>query len=99
MATDSEKKVKYVLKMCKNGQKCYFVNKKKVKQKDSEYKNSSPVGQMDCKNTKEKSKLLVKFRKNPPLSARNVPKLPKMSLYEQREKSQKRMATSKFALQ
>ena len=35
-----------------------FKPKKKVKQKDSEYKISSLVGQMDCKNTKEKSDLL-----------------------------------------
>ena len=95
LATDSEKKVKYVLKMCENGQKCYFVNEKNVKQKDSEYKISSPVGQMDCKNTKEKSKLLVKcfvdsVRKNPPISASNVPKLPGMSLFEPRKKSKKK---------
>ena len=64
---------------------------KKVKQKDSKYKNSSLVGQIDYKNTKEKSKLLVKcfvksFRKNPPISARDVPKLPEMSLFEPRKK-------------
>ena len=75
-----------------------------MKQKDSEYKNSSLVSQIDRKNTKKKSKLLVKcfvnsFTKTPPISARNVPKLPEMSLFEPREKSQKRMATSKFALQ
>ena len=104
MATDSGKKLQYVLKMCQNGQKCYFLNQKKMKQKDSEYKNSSLVGQIDCKNTKEKSKLLAKcpvnsFTKIPPISARNVPKLPKMSPFEPREKSQKRMQTSKFALQ
>ena len=75
-----------------------------MKQKDSEYKNSSLVGQIDCTITKEKSKFLVKgfvnsFTKIPPISAGNVPKLPKVSLFEAREKSQKRMATSKFALQ
>ena len=101
MTTDSGKKLQYVLKMCQNGQKCYFLNQKKVKQKDSEYKNFSLVGQIDCKNTKEK---LVKcfvnsFRKNPPISARNVSELPKMSLFEPRKKSKKRMAISKLALQ
>ena len=75
-----------------------------MKQKDSEYKNSSPVGEIDSINTKEKSKLLVKcfvnsFRKNPPISARNVPKMPRMSLFEQRKKSKKRIAISKLALQ
>ena len=90
--------------MCQNGLKCYFLNQKKVKQKDSEYKNSSLVGQDNCKNTKEKRKLLVKcfvnsFRKNPPISARNVPKLPEMSLFEPRKKSKKRIAISKVALQ
>ena len=43
--------------------------------------------------------LLTHSEKNPPICAGNVPKLPKMSLFEPREKSQKRMATSKFALQ
>ena len=77
---------------------------KEAKLKDSKYKNSSLVGQTDRKNTKERTKLLVKcfvnlFTKSPPISASNVPKLPKMSLFEPREKYQKRMATSKFALQ
>ena len=72
--------------------------------KDSEYKNSSLVGQLDRKNTKDKSKLLVKcfvnsLRKNPPISAGNVPKLPKMSLFEPRKKSKKRIAILKLALQ
>ena len=63
-----------------------------MKQKDSEYNNSFLVGQIDCKNTKEKGKLLEKyfvnsFRKNPPISARNLPKLPEMSLFEWRKKS------------
>ena len=75
-----------------------------MKLKDSEYKNSSLVGQIDCKIMKEKSKLLVKclvnsFRKNPPIPARNVPKLPEMSLFEPRKKSNERIAISKFALQ
>ena len=44
--------------------------KKKVKQRDRVYKNSFLVGQIDCKTTKEKSKLLLKcfvnsFRKKP----------------------------------
>ena len=34
--------------------------------------------------------------KIPTICAGHVPKLPKMSLFEPREKSQKRMATSKF---
>ena len=59
---------------------------------------------MDRKNTKEKSKLLVKcfvnsFTKVPPISARNVPKLPEMSRVEPRKKSKKRIAISKLALQ
>ena len=104
MAPDSEKKLGYVLKMCQNGQECYFLNQKKVKQKDREYKNSSLVGQIDCKITKEKRKLLVKrfvnsFRKNPPISARNVPKLPEKSLFEPSKKSKKRIRISKLALQ
>ena len=75
-----------------------------MKLEDSEYKNSSPVGQIDGKSMKEKSKLLVKcfvnsFRKNPPISARNVPKLPKMSLFEPRKRSKKRIGISKLALQ
>ena len=90
--------------MCQNGKKRYFWNQKKVKQKDSEYKISSLVGQIDCKNTKEKSKLHVKrfvnsFKKNPLISARNVPKLPGMSLSEPRKKSKKMIAISKVALQ
>ena len=75
----------------------------KVKQKDSEYKNSL-AGQIDCKNTKEKSKLLVKcfvksFRKKHPISKRNALKLPEMSSFETRKKSKKRIAIPKVALQ
>ena len=75
-----------------------------MKLKEGEYKNSSLVGQIDRKNTKEKGILLLKcsansFTEIPPISARNVPKLPKMSLFEPREKSEKRVATSRFALQ
>ena len=63
-----------------------------MKLKDSEYKNYSLVGQIDCKNTKDKSKLRVKcfvnsFTEVPPIAARNVPKLPEMSLVEPRKKS------------
>ena len=94
MATDSEKKLQYPLKMCQNGQKCYFLNQKKSEKKDSDYKKSSLVGQIDCKNTKEKSKLLVKcfnnsLKENLLISAKNVPKLSEMSLIEPR-KSQKK---------
>ena len=69
-----------------------------MKLKDSEYKNLSLVSQIDRKNTKEKSKLLLKcfvnsFMKIPPISARNVPKLREMSLFETGKKSEKRMAT------
>ena len=104
MATGSEEKMQYVLKMCQNDQKCYFLNQRKVKQKDREYKNSFLVGQIDCKNTEEKSKLragcfVSSFRKNPQISDRNVPKLPEMSLFEPRKKSQERIAISKLALQ
>ena len=75
-----------------------------MKLKDSEYKKCYLVGQIDRKNTKEKSKLLVKcfansFTKIPPISARNVPKLPEMSLFEPRKKSKERIAISKLALQ
>ena len=75
-----------------------------MKLKDSEYKNSSRVGPIDRKNTKDKSKLLVKcfvnsFTKIPRISARNVPKLPEMSLFEPRKKSKKRIGISKLALQ
>ena len=74
-----------------------------MKLKDSEYKNSSLIGQIDRKKTKEKSKLLVKyfvnsFKKIPPISARNVPKLPEMSLFEPTKKSQKSIVISKLAL-
>ena len=104
LATDAENKLQSVVKMCQNGQKCYLVNQKKVKQKDSDIKISSAVGEIDRKIRKKKIKLLPKwfansFSKNPPICAGNVPKLPKMSPFEPREKSQKRMATSKFALQ
>ena len=62
-----------------------------MKVKDREYKNSSLVGQIDCRNRKKNSKLLAKcfdnsFRKNHPISARKVPKLPEMSLLEARKK-------------
>ena len=75
-----------------------------MKLKDSEDKKFSLVSQIDCKNTKDKSKLLLKcffnsFTKIPPISARNVPKLPGMSLFEPRKKSKKRIAISKLALQ
>ena len=75
-----------------------------MKLKDSEYKNSSLVGQMDRKNTKDKSKLLVKcfansFTKISPISARNVPKLPEMSPYEPNKKTKKNIAIPKLALQ
>ena len=64
--------------------------------KDSEYKNSSLVSQIDRKNTKDKSKLLVKcffnsFTKIPPISARNVPKLPETPLFEPKEKRNNRI--------
>ena len=75
-----------------------------MKLKDNEYKNSSLVSQIDRKNTKDKSKLLVKcfansFTKIPPISARNSPKLPEMSPFEPRKKSKKRIVISKLALQ
>ena len=75
-----------------------------MKLKDSEYKKSSLVSQIDHKNAKDKSRLLVKwfvnsFTKIPPISARKVPKLPEMSLFEPRKKSRKRIAISTLALQ
>ena len=58
------------------------------------------MGQIDRKNTKDKSKLLVKcfvnsFTKIPPISARNVPKMPEMSLFDPRKKSKKKIMISK----
>ena len=75
-----------------------------MKLKDSEYKNSSLASEIDRKNTEEKIKLLLKcfvnsFTKIPPISARNVPKLPEMSLFEPTKKSKKRIAISELALQ
>ena len=103
LVTDSEKVLQYVLKMCQNGRRGYLLNQKKSETKRW-YKNSSLEGQIDRTNTKEKSKLLVKcfvnsFRKNPPISAKNVPKLPEMSLFSPRKKSKKRIAISKLAPQ
>ena len=74
-----------------------------MKLTDSKYKKSSLIGQIDRKKTKKKNKLLVNcfvnsFRKIPPISARNVPKLPEMSLFEPTKKSKKRIAISKLAL-
>ena len=59
---------------------------------------------MTAKTGRKRGKLLLKcfvnsFRKNPPISARNVPKLPEMSLFEPRKKSKKRIAISNLALQ
>ena len=75
-----------------------------MKLKDREYKNSALVSKIDRENMKEKSKLLLKcfvnsFTKIPPTSARNVPKLPEMSVFEPRKESKKRIAISKLALQ
>ena len=91
-------------KCAKTAKSVSFGTEKKVKLKDTEYKNSSLVSQIDCKNTKDKSKLLAKsfvnsFTKIPPISARNVPKLPEMSLFEPTKKSKKGIAFSKLALQ
>ena len=92
------------LNCAKMAKRFSFGTEKKVKLMDIEYKNFSLVSQIDRKNRKKKIELVLKcfansFRKNPPVCAGNVPKLPKMSLFEPREKSQKRMATSKVALQ
>ena len=67
------------LKCAKTAKSVSFGTEKKVKLKDSEYKNSSLVGQIDRTNRKEKSKLLVKcfvnsFTEIPPISGRNVQK-------------------------
>ena len=90
-------------KCAKTAKSVSFGTEKKVKLKDSEYKNSSLFSQIDRKNTTDKSKLLVKcfvnsFTKIPPISARNVPKLPEISLFEPRKKSKKIIAISKLAL-
>ena len=47
-------------KCAKTAKSVTFWTNKKVKQKDSEYKSSCVIGQIDYKNVKEKSKLLVK---------------------------------------
>ena len=59
---------------------------------------------MTAKTGRKRGKLLLKcfvnsFRKNPPISARNVPKLPEMSLMQRRKKSKKRIAMSRLPLQ
>ena len=77
-----------------------MLTKRKVKEKDSDLKISSPVSQIDDKNRKKKIKLLLKCfvnscRKNSPISARNVPQLPERSLFEPRKRSKKRIAISK----
>ena len=100
-ATDLDKKTPICAKnVLKCSKRVTFWTRKKVKQKDSKYERSPLVDQIDCKNTKKKSKLLVKwfgnsFRKTPPISARNVPKLPKISLFEQKKSPKKRIAISK----
>ena len=73
-----------------------FHTNKKGKQRESNLTHKS--------HTKKNSKLLGKwfvnsFRINPPICAWNLPKLPKMPLSETREKSKRRMAISKLALQ
>ena len=56
MATDSEKELQYVLNMWHNSQKCYFLNgeKSETEEKDSDFKISSAVGQIDQNNMKKK---------------------------------------------
>ena len=81
-----------------------FEPRKKSQKVDGDLKNCPPIGQIDHKNKKKKIKLLLKwfansFRKHSPICTWTVPELPKMSLFEPRQKSQKRMATSRFALQ
>ena len=76
--------------MCQNCLDCQFF-KQKVKQKDRKLKVPSLVRQIDRKNTKNISKLLVKryvnsFRKDPTICAGNVPKLPELSLFEVKKK-------------
>ena len=75
----------------KNAWSVIFWTKKKGKEKDNDLKISAPVGQTNQKNRKKKIKLLLKwfdqsFRINAPICGGNVPKLPKMSLFEPREK-------------
>ena len=77
--------------MYQSNRNCYPLTQKEVKQKDSELKIPSLVRQIDRKNTTKNSKLLVKrfvnsFRKNPPICAGNVPKLPELSLFEVKKK-------------
>ena len=76
LATDSDKKTPICAKnVLKCSKRVTFWTRKKVKQKDSKYESSFLVDQIDCKNTNEKSKLLVKcfgnsFRKNPPIKSK-----------------------------
>ena len=105
-----KKKSNMCLKCAKTAKSVGFGTEKKVKLNSSLVfvlclctKNSTVVSQIDCKKTKDKSKLPVKcfinsFTKNPPISARNVPKLPGMSLFEPRKKSKKMIVISKLAL-
>ena len=84
--------------------KVLLFNQKKSETEGWRVQKFSLLGQIDYKNTKEESKLLIKcfvnsLKKNPPISARNVAKLPEMSLFEPRKKSKKRIAISKLALQ
>ena len=53
---------------------------------------------MDRKSTLVKC-FVNSFTKFPQISARNVPKLPEMPLFESRKKSKKRIVISKLALQ
>ena len=70
-----------VLEMRQNCLKSHCLNKKNVNKKDSDLK----------KNEKEKNKVLPNqfdncFRKKAPICARNVPKPPKMLLFEPKKR-------------
>ena len=91
LATDLEKKLQWVLKMCPNGQNCFFLNQQKriVISKNRRGKTIN-YSQID---------LATDSGKKAPLCAKNVPKRLKELLFEPKEKSKKRIVISKLALQ
>ena len=97
-----QKKTSICAKTVPKSPKLLLFQPKKSETMDSKFKNSSVVGQIDRKKTKEKSRFFLKcfgnsFRKLSPISARNVTKLPEMSLFEATKRSTKMIAISKLA--
>ena len=54
LASDLEKNLQYVAKMCQSGLKCHFLDQEKC---DRDIKNSPLVEPTDRKKTKEENKL------------------------------------------